>query len=98
MFAGQHDINDRWSNYNNKKLNQIIAYKKKQNECQFVILAKTKVWDGERENDEYIAEHISTRNNGSNLIMHNFIDVRPDYFLFGCSPLQKVINTTELGK
>ena len=87
MFAGQHYINDRRSNYNNKKLNQIIAYQNKQNECQFVILAKTKVWNGERENDEYTAEHISTRNNGSNLIIRNFIDVRPDYFLFGCSPL-----------
>ena len=35
----------------------------------------------------YTAEHISARNNGSNLIMHNFIDVRPDLFPYNCHPL-----------
>ena len=87
MFAGQRSISNRFSNYNRKKLNQIVAYQNKQYECQFVILANTKVWNGERENNEYIEEYISARNKGSNLIMHNFIDVRPDYFLWNCSPL-----------
>ena len=87
MFAGQHYINDRCFNYNNKKLNQIIAYQNKQNECQFVILAKTKVWDSERENDVFTAEHISTRNNGSNLIKRNFIEVRHEILSYTLPPL-----------
>ena len=87
MFARQHCINEIFSNYSRKKLNQIVAYQNKQYECQFVILAKTKVWDGEREKDEYTAEHISARNNGSNLITHNFIAVRHERLPYSCPPL-----------
>ena len=74
MFDGKHQT--LIPRYNKKKLNQIIAYQNKQSECELFILAKTKVLDGERNYDDYTAEHISTRNNGSNLYMRNLIHIR----------------------
>ena len=35
----------------------------------------------EREYTKYTEKHISTRNKKLNLIIYNFINVKPDYFL-----------------
>ena len=85
MFDRKHQIT--FPKYNTKKLNQIIAYQNKQSECELFILAKIKVWDGERNYDDYTAEHISTTNNGSNLYMRNLIHIRPELFPDSSPPL-----------